>query len=114
MTPTEEIDKWIAEHGSERDALNIAIARLAALEPLETQHDAYFNINNGERLRLIRRANIAEAHEERLVATLKRYQYADGHFWHCLAHDIPGEPCEEFCRNAQAVLSASNLSAPGT
>ena len=29
MTPTEQIDQWIAEHGSARDALNVALARLA-------------------------------------------------------------------------------------
>ena len=30
MTPTDEINAWIAEHGSTRDALNVALARLAA------------------------------------------------------------------------------------
>lgn len=31
-TPTQEIERWIAEHGNARDALNVALARLAALE----------------------------------------------------------------------------------
>jgi len=64
MTPTEEIDKWIAEHGNERDALNVAISRLAQaeteLEPLRAQHDAYFDIEHGERIRLVQRAEAAE------------------------------------------------------
>ena len=28
MTPTEEIETWISEHGNVRDALNVALARL--------------------------------------------------------------------------------------
>jgi|SRR3989304_5705034 len=32
MTPTEEINEWITKYGSERDALNVAIGRLAGLE----------------------------------------------------------------------------------
>ena len=31
-TPTEEINAWIKEHGSCRDALNIALARLRRAE----------------------------------------------------------------------------------
>lgn len=31
-TPTEQIDQWIAEHGSARDALNVALARLNSAE----------------------------------------------------------------------------------
>lgn len=32
MTPTQEIESWVREHGSMRDALNVAIARLKAQE----------------------------------------------------------------------------------
>ena len=28
ITPTQEIEMWIRQHGSERDALNVAIARI--------------------------------------------------------------------------------------
>ena len=28
MTPTEEIEQWIEEHGCVRDALNVALGRL--------------------------------------------------------------------------------------
>jgi len=39
MSATEEIEKWIAEHGNVRDALNVAITRLrhaeARIEDLE-------------------------------------------------------------------------------
>lgn len=106
MTPTEELNKWIAEFGSERDALNVALARLslppyaevarlavelmeakaricadakklataqASLEPLQAQHDAYFNIESGERIRLVQRANTAEARAARLEETLQFY-----------------------------------------
>ena len=44
MTPTEEINKWIAIHGSERDALNVALARLTAnaerIRVLLAEHEA--------------------------------------------------------------------------
>lgn len=30
MNPTEQINEWIREHGSARDALNVALARLDA------------------------------------------------------------------------------------
>ena len=32
MSATEEIEKWIAEHGNMRDALNVAITRLRQAE----------------------------------------------------------------------------------
>ena len=32
MSATEEIEKWIAEHGNMRDALNVAITRLRHAE----------------------------------------------------------------------------------
>lgn len=32
MTPTEEIEQWIAKHGNARDALNVALARIHSLE----------------------------------------------------------------------------------
>lgn len=32
MSATEEIEKWIAEHGNVRDALNVAITRLRQAE----------------------------------------------------------------------------------
>jgi len=30
MTVTDDLEKWVEEHGSERDALNVALARLSA------------------------------------------------------------------------------------
>jgi hypothetical protein len=32
MSATEDIEKWIAEHGNVRDALNVAITRLRQAE----------------------------------------------------------------------------------
>lgn len=32
MTATKQIDEWIAKYGCERDALNVALARIMALE----------------------------------------------------------------------------------
>lgn len=61
--------------------------------------------------RLREHAEAAEARCAWLEKALKLYQYSDGHFWHCIAHDFPGEPCEEFCRNAQAALSAPDAQA---
>ena len=38
--PTIEIEQWIAEHGSARDALNVALARLRVLEARIVSMDA--------------------------------------------------------------------------
>ena len=42
MNTTEEINKQIKIHGSERDALNVALARISELEgKLAALHDVY-------------------------------------------------------------------------
>ena len=44
MSVTDELNQWIAEHGSERDALNVALARLhlaeAEVERLNAEADS--------------------------------------------------------------------------
>jgi len=50
MIPTEEINKWIAIHGSERDALNVALVRLTdnaeRIRQIETDFAAYRAASN--------------------------------------------------------------------
>ena len=53
MTVTDELDQWVMEHGSERDALNVALARL----------------------------HLAEANEDRLRADVSYWQ-TDSSMWH--------------------------------
>jgi ribosomal protein L29 len=69
------------------------VARLAAelmemhakLTPLRAQHDAYFDIENGERIRLVRRAVAAEARCARLTeainAVKKWFEESDMTYW---------------------------------
>src|SRR3990167_6889082 len=53
ITPTQEIEMWIRQHGSERDALNVAIARIRQGEAEKerlvsalTEIDSYNRIHN--------------------------------------------------------------------
>ena len=90
MTVTDELEQWIAEHGSARDALNVALARLTATK---AERDYWLTMSrelNSDIQRTIKEAAPAFDAEKvkTLIYNLRDSAHARGQYSDSCEYDI--------------------------